>query len=806
MLPLHSVRARLALSLIACVTIASCKGSTGTEPGIEQSPPAGDVGSPSVPATAPAQPQSLGPNSLFQAPDVALQRQRQHNNFFTPETILDLQTNAYARTDRPEGLNYDVFHAVGHGASTATMIVGPKTDRNVHRRVVILDVLENDGGAPDAVKQLLKIYNAKRFHGGDHPVTKLPISAIIYSHNHLDHTGGIGVFLSGADQPACPAQDPSIRGLGGKFTDRPGCVDIIAQENLIDAVVNTSTVSGQIIQARSFYMYGAMLPVDGTRDEHSIDKIGRTVTMGVGPPIETGTSAFRLPSRTFADKLHLTAAGVSMDLVYVPSEANDELIAFLPDNRNMQGQNNPSQREVAGEVAGGGDRSGLLFSAEVIQGPAYPNLYSLRGTQYRSPATWFRGVDVLRKYDAWCMLPGHGPPVCGRSNVQLLLTNFRDAIQYTHDQTVRLMNKGYLPEEMARMVQVPEVLTEELTRNLATWPNKVSGSFGGRVHPADYLVPFYGSVPQSVRVIYQGYLGWYQGDPWQLWPTPRDEAARRLAVLAGRETTLTDAAKEALNANDWVWAAELATLALEANPADSAAKKAKIDAYTALGHRAVDPNWSHWFYMSANELKDNSDCFAYYVLTGLIGPEVVANIPVSNWVDSWMVRYKGDELVSSSTVFGFWIDPTDFGSPGYILRERHGIVEVEQWSGTEAGFLAQIDVGLKLTYDDLHAAILSTAGEPKGNVPQPISIQEALLTAIDDGDAQVIKGGLAAVEEFFGHFEGVLDCQPTMSAPRSSALSQMATREPVERAGRAGAKERTQQSPNPMALRTAPRR
>ena len=138
-----------------------------------------------------------------------------------------------------------------------------------------------------------------------------------------------------------------------------------------------------------------------------------------------------MPSRTFSSSLRLTVGGMNLELAYVPSETSDEISAFLYDNGNLA----PSESEPEDEWSG----SGLLLSAEVIQGPSFPNLYSLRGTSFRNPATWYRSVDFLRKYDTWCMLPSHGIPVCGQSNINVLLTNFRDAIQYTHDQAIRYM-------------------------------------------------------------------------------------------------------------------------------------------------------------------------------------------------------------------------------------------------------------------------------------------------------------------------------------------------------------------------------
>src|SRR5205085_12666603 len=127
-------------------------------------------------------------------------------------------------------------------------------------------------------------------------------------------------------------------------------------------------------------------------------------------------------------------------------------------------------------------------------------LYSFRGTSYRMPAPWFRGVDMLRQFGSWCMVLSHGPPICDAKNIQTLLLNFRDAIQFTHDQAIRWMNKGYTMDELAPLVENIYLQSGEHDRlmnglaqvtpiiNTPTTPPQQT------VDPKDYLRPFYGSL------------------------------------------------------------------------------------------------------------------------------------------------------------------------------------------------------------------------------------------------------------------------------------------------------------------------
>lgn len=690
-----------------------------------------------------------GINQNFIEPGEATRRQEEHNHYFLSKEgaaqILDLQTSAYALAERPAGLTYDTYSAIGYGLATSMMVVGPRTDADGNRRVIIIDTLEDATAARTAARDLVALYNQKYGKA----LTKLPLDAIIYTHNHIDHTGGVLGYLDMADKEACPIEDPSAAGSDGSYVARRNCVEIICQEGVTDAVVNTSTVSGRIIQARSIYMYGIKLDSGLEPAKVPGGNVGKAITNGIGPFLSKGLSGFRMPSKTFSQQLELSAAGVDMEVIYVPSETNDELAVFVPDAQN-------------GAAASVG-KSGLLFSAEVIQGPAFPNLYSLRGTQYRSPALWYQSVDKLRDYDSWCMVPSHGPPVCQRKNIQLLLTNFRDAIQFTHDQTLRFMNMGYTPDELVEKVKVPDVVVEDL-KTLVPWPNAPGNdTFQGPVRTEDYLLPFYGSVPQGVRETYFGYVGWYDADPVNLSPIPPTQAAERMIALVNGGKSVLEGAKEALagkSREDFQWAAELATILVRANPKDMTARRLKAEAFRKLGARALDPNWSDWFFTAAKEL-DNAPgtCFIQYIPAGLVSPVIQSRVPIADWVNSWTWHLDGQKAAheKAGMALGFWFEPTqqDFGSSGYILQLRHGIVEITDWEGTKTDWLAQVDVALQMSQTVLDALIIANSFVP-GSVPP-----------LGKGKVELIKGTEDELKRFIGYFDGLPACEPPLAVPRS---------------------------------------
>ncbi len=358
-------------------------------------------------------------------------------------------------------------------------------------------------------------------------ITDKPIKALIYTHFHPDHIGGARGFVDQRDVD------------GGE-------IQIISHETLPDFVSLTMAAgAAPILSLRNAYCFGAFLPVGAE---------GR-INCGIGPDVVVRKASYLAPTRTFRESLDLTVAGVRMHLLWVPSECEDEIVVWLPDWK-------------------------VLCSAEVVQGECYPNLYAIRGTRYRDPRRWYKSLDVLREFPAEYLAPSHGRPVFGRKAVSELLTAYRDGIQYVYDQTLRLMNRGHTPDELAGLVKLPPHLAN---------------------HP--WLGEFYGSIANHVREIYQGELGFFQGDPTSLRATPPSLAAARLvALMGGRETVLT-AARQALDSGDPQWAAELATLTIRLNVLDMESRRLKARALREVGHSETAIQPRHWYMTAALELE-----------------------------------------------------------------------------------------------------------------------------------------------------------------------------------------------------------
>jgi len=635
-----------------------------------------------------------------------------HKNWFVPKQVWDIQTDPSLSKYRPPNLTYAAYSAVGYSLANTIAIIGP------NKEIVIIDTMENVENVQDAIKE----FRAKNIF----PQGPLPIRAIIYTHNHIDHIGGIRGYLNESKMRPCVQQLSPETGIDTPLNaDSLDCVSVIGQDNIVEGVNNTATVIGTIINSRSAYMYGGLIPESWR------------VTNGIGYAVTEGTSDFVMPSRTFANSLQLTAGGVHMELFYVPSETNDELAVFIPDSQN-----------------GGSGTGGLLQSAEVIQGPSFPNLYSLRGTSYRSPATWYKSVDKLRTYNSWCMLPSHGTPLCGGQSIQKLLTNFRDAIQYTHDQSVRLMNQGYTMDQLPERIPMPQYLIDDLSVIETAKGNGVTD-------PKDYLRFFYGSVPQSVRELYFGYLGWFQADPIALAPTPPQEYSAKIVALIGPDKLLTNA-NNAMAAGQYQWAAELANLMVTANPKDQTARDIKAAAYMKLAEPPTNPNWRSWYLTAANALKnifprETTPAFK----GGLTAPGIVDAMPYTDWVSQWSLRLKAETTIANNVdrMLGFYLGPASPNQTGqgYVLHIRRGVAEMISTGSDRAAVGAMSKLWIELDKPSQSALVYADVAGTDYKFPQVLN--DLMATA----KIKVNGGTNADVSSFFALFDRPPATQPVLA-------------------------------------------
>jgi alkyl sulfatase BDS1-like metallo-beta-lactamase superfamily hydrolase len=477
-------------------------------------------------------------------------------------------------------------------------------------------------------------------------VTDKPIKALIYTHMHPDHTSGSRALL-----------DPAAV--------ENGEVEIYAHE-LLPAMIKGNPSLGIVPPTRLAYQFGLALE-KGPQG---------LVEVGLGPLLHVGKTGFLPPTFLFRGTLELQIAGINLQLHEAPSESDDELVIWFPDH-------------------------GVLHGADVMQGETLANLYALRGA-VRDPLQWIRALDMMRGFDSQALILGHGRPLEGADDVENLLTSYRDAIQYIHDQSVRLMARGYTPDELVEAVS-------DLPPRL-------------RDHP--WLGEFYGTVKQTVRQVYSNYFGWFAGDPTILDPLPRGERATRyVSAMGGRDAVIT-LASDANEEGDYRWAAEILTHILRQNPDDDQARQLKADSLRHLGYQATNPIWRNFYLTSARELDGTLDRSGLLTtLRTLPNPDIVSTVPIPLMLRACATRLNSEKSAGTYITASFHSTDTD---ADYGLVVRSDIAE---------------DIVRKPRNADIeiHAADATLRGLLGGRLPWAQAKDEGSATLKTGSDEQVTR-------------------------------------------------------------------
>jgi len=434
-------------------------------------------------------------------------------------------------------------------------------------------------------------------------ISSKPIKAIIYTHNHLDHIGGTTIF----------AQE--------------GEPEIYAQENILYNIDNISTTIRPIIFERSARQFGIPLPED------------KIVHQGIGGFLEINAGAtigLLRPTKTFEDKLDLKIDDLEIELAHVPGETDDHLYVWLPEKKAVMV----------------GDNFYRTFA----------NLYAIRGTKFRNPMEWVHSIDKIRALDAEYLIPSHSRPIEGKENIAKALRDYRDGIQFVHDQTIRHINKGLLPDEIVKIVKLPP--------HLASSP---------------YLQEFYGSISSYVRSVFSGYIGWFSGNITELHPLDNTVKAQKIRELAERSIPLNDAAKNALKNGEFQWAMELADILLALNPDDESSKKIKAQAAESFSYTQTASNDYYYYQTVAGELRGEIDVYAN---SNKVTPAQLSGTPMKTIFNSIPVNLNADKSleVDKKVLFTF----TDLEQV-FRIHIRRGVAELTYASQNDEELLIKTD-------------------------------------------------------------------------------------------------------------------
>ena len=445
-----------------------------------------------------------------------------------------------------------------------------------------------------------------------------PVETIIYTHNHADHTYGATVFAEGSNP------------------------DIYAHSTTEIYLSRVIGILRPIISSRSNRMFGNALPKEQVENN------------GIGPFLEIGRDGRKpgllYPTKTFTDQIEFEAAGHKVQLFHAPGETNDQLFVWLPEKK-------------------------VLFPGDNFY-KTFPNLYTIRGTPYRDLVGWVNSIDLMRYLEPEYLVPSHTRPIVGKENINILLTTYRDAIQFVHDQTVRLMNLGLDPNEIAERLVLPKHLGD-----------------------SPYLKEFYGTPEWSAKNVFSGYLGWFDGNPSSLKPLPLKDEAEKIIQLSGDWNSLFKVAEDAFLVNDFQWSLQLTDYLLRSRPDDQKTKLLRKSVLEALGRKESNPNSRYYYLSSAAQLDEN------YQENDILLPslEVIQKYPIESMMETLKVNVIPEKSLNKNIqlLFTFTDSPKSFS-----LFLRRGVLEVQPFMITGSS------VQIKSSENDLKAILSGVKSLP----------------------------------------------------------------------------------------------
>lgn len=385
--------------------------------------------------------------------------------------------------------------------------------------LILIDPLLSNETAKAALELYLKNRPAK------------PVAAVIYTHSHADHFGGAKGVISEDDA-------------------RQGKVKVIAPDGFMEHAVAENVIAGNAMSRRAQYQFGSALPVG---DRAQIDT-------GLGKALSKGTISLIPPNDLIKQAYETrTIDGVEIEFHLVPgSEAPSEMILYFPQFK-------------------------LLNMAEDATHNMH-NLYTIRGAEIRDGRLWSRDIgEAIERYGdkTDVVIAQHHWPIWGNERIVAFLKKQRDLYKFIHDQTVRLLNHGLTPTEIAEQLKLPPSLSTE-------WSAR----------------GYYGTLSHNAKAVYQFYLGWYDGNPADLNPLPRAEEAKKQVDYMGGADAVIKRAREDFKAGQYRWVASVMSKVVFADPSNRDARNLGADALEQLGYQSEAATWRNAYLLGAVELRN----------------------------------------------------------------------------------------------------------------------------------------------------------------------------------------------------------
>ena len=368
-----------------------------------------------------------------------------------------------------------------------------------------------------------------------------PVKAIVISHSHADHFGGIGGVIA--------AEDVADASLSIEEQIASGKVPVIVPEGFAEHAISENIYAGKAMSRRANYQYGVLLTPGVT---------GK-MAQGIGMGQSTGTVTYFAPTYEIKETgTKLVIDGVEMEFQMTPgTEAPAEMNTWFP-------------------------QFNALWMAENCTGTLH-NLYTLRGAAVRDGAAWAKYItEAITLYgdETEVVFQSHNWPHWGNGVAIEYLENSAAVYKFINDQTLTYLNQGYTSDEISNMIELPEALEKN-------W----------------YTRQYYGTVAHNSKAVYQKYMGWYDANPVNLNPLTPTESAKKWVEYLGDVDEVLRMAKADFDKGEYQWVAEITNVIVFADPTNEAARLLCADALEQLGYQAESGPWRNAYLTAALELR-----------------------------------------------------------------------------------------------------------------------------------------------------------------------------------------------------------
>ena len=415
-----------------------------------------------------------------------------------------------------------------------------------------------------------------------------PVVAVIYSHSHADHFGGVRGVVSDADV-------------------KSGKTAIIAPGKFMEETASENVMAGAAMGRRANYQFGVGLS-PGPQGQ---------MGSGIGMGVSGGEITLIAPTDTIERTGETRVVdGVALEFQIVSgSEAPSELNVYIVPHRT-------------------------LLSAEMSTCSLH-NILTPRGAKVRDTHAWAGFLDeALQLYGGRSdtVISSHCWPRFGQGEVNGMLASQRDNYRYLHDQSVRGMNQGQTPVELAEGITQPPELAQQ-------WFNR----------------GYYGTYSHNSKAVYQWYLGWYDANPVNLNPWPPQERAKRYVAAIGGPKKVIAQARKAMAAGDYRWSSELLSQLVFADPTNKQARAMLADSFEQQGYQAESAIWRNQFLSAARDMRQGYKPGAVNTQS----QDMISAVPTQLLMDSVATRYDPAKRAGADLKFNL------------VITDRKEVVGIE---------------------------------------------------------------------------------------------------------------------------------